>query len=198
MDSPWSDELRFLLRPIATARAVGAREPLRREIFARVLRHLILIGVFVAFTTAGRLAPFHVASTVVFWSFAPALQATAVAFATLVVSGRRAIRPALDLYFVGHAPWLLFGLGLAAVTVIAPDPSGLLLALLARGVLPILLLLVIVLGVISTTIAFVFGLRLGARRGAVATLLFYAIEIAALAIWYLAVGQVQTLFVGGA
>jgi hypothetical protein len=185
----WSDEARVMVRPFRAYAELGERadEDLASP-FERVVRFLLVLGAFIAVSTAGRLVPFHVATTFVTWAFVPILQALAVAIATHATLGRIYIKRAIGLYFAGHGPWLVFLLGVAAACVLAPEPQRLIVGL------PIGLVVAFVWGVVITVGCFTQGLGLGRRRGAKAIGIFYAVWLLLLATWYVALGQVQTLF----
>jgi hypothetical protein len=76
----------------------------------------LVIGCFITLATTGQLTAALVASTTLCWSFVPLVQLLAAA-ALITLGRRRSIRlaSALDLFFMGHAPWSLFLLGLAGV-----------------------------------------------------------------------------------
>src|SRR4051812_45448333 len=108
----WSDDLAVMLHPFRTYAELAAApdERPRRTAAARALFLLFVIGAFVSLISAGRLVAFHVASTMVFWAFVPAIQALVLA-GVLRLAAPRAEAPALSralaLYFAGHGPWLL-------------------------------------------------------------------------------------------
>jgi hypothetical protein len=156
--------------------------------FERIVRFLLVLGAFIAVSTAGRLVPFHVASTFVTWAFVPALQSFAVAIATHVTLGRPYIRRAIGLYFAGHGPWLVLAILVSFACILAPSPQRLIVAL------PFGIVIAFVYGAVLTTATFVSGMGMGKRRGAIATLVFYLAWFFSLAVWYVAIGQVQTLF----
>lgn len=178
-----------MVRPFRAYEELGERadEDLASP-FERIVRFLLVLGAFIAVSTAGRLVPFHVASTFVTWAFVPILQALAVAIATHVTVGRIYIRRAIGLYFAGHGPWLVFLMLVASACIFVPEPQRLFAAL------PVGLVIAFVWGVVITVGFFTRGLGLGRARGAKAIAIFYAVWILSLATWYVALGQVQTLF----
>lgn len=192
--SPWSDELRVCVRPVETYAELAREGASASDLVARIGRLLVTLGVFVSITTAGRLVPSHVASTVLFWSFVPLLQAVAVLVAIGVAArGRVRAIDALSRYFAGHAPWLFALLLVSGACLIAPDvPAFGIGVLRSRGFL-LAILVPFVWGVVLTASSFVVGLGLGKRRGALATALFYATYFGLLIAWYVGIGQVQTL-----
>lgn len=188
----WSDEAEILVRPLRAYRAL--REVDDDELaspFERVVRMLLLVGAFVAVTTAGRLVPFHVATTFLAWSFVPALQAVALFVALKVMRVDVSFRRALSLQLAGNGAWLLALMAIAFVVVLSHDPLSVARVLLPA--LPFVALLVFAWGVGMTAACFSVGLELGRRRGAIATVLFYATMLLLVGLWYVALGEAQTL-----
>src|SRR4051812_7130134 len=111
MMSIWSDDVAVMLRPFRVYAELAAANDERpqRVVASRALFFLFVIGAFVSFITAGRLVPFHVASTMIFWVFLPAVQGLVLAaVARVFLPAPAPIWRALALYFTGHGPWLLF------------------------------------------------------------------------------------------
>jgi hypothetical protein len=173
--------------------AFGDDRP-RRTLAVRVGLILLVLACFVSLTAAGRLVAFHVASTMFFWSFVPAVQAAVFALVLRVASpprGRPAIVPALSLYFTGHGPWLLFLMVLAGVCLFAPDVYGTMMRLIGSGALPLATLGIIGWSMLLTFACFRAGLGWARARAAAATALFYAGFTAAIVGYYLAMNQIQ-------
>ena len=190
---PWSDELRVTFRPVATYRELAARSEGLVQVAGRVARLLVTIGVFVAVTTAGRMVPSHVVSTIVFWSFVPVLQAVGVVAAVAIAArGRARSVDALAKYFTGHGPWLFALLLVTGACLVADVPAFGIGLLRSRGFLAVILV-PFAWGAVLTATSFSVGLGLGARRGALATAVFYATYLGLLITWYVGIGQVQTL-----
>ncbi|HVY46188.1 MAG TPA: hypothetical protein VHB21_09930 [Minicystis sp.] len=188
-----SDDVRVMLRPFAVYRELGdADEPAPgRAALARAGFVQLVLGGFVSLTSAGRLVAFHVASVFVFWAFLPIVEALAVALAVRLASPGKDVRRALALYFTGHAPWLFFLLVVALVPFVAPDVYATMAWLLARGVLPLLLLVALGWGGVLTFACFRAGLGLGRGRAAGATAIFYAVLVGGITSYYLATNQIQ-------
>ena len=127
----------------------------------------------------------------VFWSFAPALQALACALATRIAAPEKSPARAVALYFDGHAPWLFFLLAVAGLCVLPPDPGSTLLWLLSKGILPGALLATAGWGGVLTFASFASGLGLGRRRAALATTIFYVAYVGSIVGYYLALNQIQ-------
>jgi hypothetical protein len=203
---PWSDDARVMAHPFRTYAELASPPEERpghdeghshspgRALAVRVAFILLVLGGFVSITAAGRLVAFHVASTMVFWSFVPALQAAVFAVVLRLVSPPRRrprMLPALALYFTGHGPWLVFLLALAGVCLAAPDVYGAMTWLLGHGVLPALLLGTIAWSGVLTFACFRAGLGFSRRRAGAATAAFYAGFSGVIVGYYLAMNQIQ-------
>jgi len=198
---PWSDDARVMVHPFRAYAALALSEEhapgsARRALALRVALILVVLGGFVSLTAAGRLVAFHVASTMVFWSFIPAVQAAVFAVVLRIASPqgyRPGLVPALSLYFTGHGPWMLFLLALAGVCLAAPDVYATMTWLLGHGVLPALLLATIAWSGVLTFACFRAGLGLSRRRAALATAGFYAGFSGVIVSYYLAMNEIQPL-----
>src|ERR1041384_2932353 len=123
----WSDELRIMLRPASTYRQLskaadesGVWVMIRRPLFVA-----LVVGSFVSITVSGHLTISLLLDGMVFWSFILVLQA--ILMSGIVVSfGRRRIptSKALDLFFMGHGPWLIRLLGIAETCLFFPVKQG--------------------------------------------------------------------------
>jgi hypothetical protein len=199
LDSVWSEEARAMVRPFRTYREIvdDLEEPrdLRAAAF-RVLLTLIFIGAFVSLTTAGRLVAFHVANTMVFWSFVPALQIAALALAVRVVSPRMPLAFSITLYFVGQGPWLLFLLLISGTCLFVPHVYPAMAWMLSHGVLFVLLLGTVGWGMLLTTAFFRAGLKLTRPRTALATIVFYLTFYSGIAGWYFVTNQLPPQLFG--
>ncbi len=118
-----SDEIRVMLRPVATYRHMagetaggGFRLLLNRPLF-----FLLMVAATVSFTTSGQLiAPLVLGSAIV-WSFAPVLQILVVSgFVSVVARDRLNIFRAVDLFFAGFWPWLFWMLCVAGGCLLIP------------------------------------------------------------------------------
>jgi hypothetical protein len=195
---PFSDDARVMAHPFRayaelTAAAAGDDRP-RRTLAARVGLVLLVLGGFVSLTAAGRLVAFHVASTMLFWSFVPAVQAAVFALVLRLFDPprlRTGLAPALSLYFTGHGPWLVFLLILAGGCLFVPDVHATMTWLLSRGILPGAMLGTIVWSMVLTFACFRAGLGFSRARAWGATVVFYAGFTAAIVSYYLAMNQIQ-------
>jgi hypothetical protein len=190
----WSDEARVMVRPFGAYAdlALGEDDHPARTAAARVALFLFVSGAFVSLTSAGRLVAFHVASTMVFWAFIPAVQAAVFLVTLRVVGGRPASRAAaLALYFAGHGPWMVLFLLLAGVCLFVPDVYATMTWLLRRGVIPVLLLVTIAWSGLLTFACFRAGVGMTRRRAGAATALFYGGFSAVIVGYYLAMNEIQ-------
>lgn len=189
----WSDDARVMVHPFRvyqeladTEKGVDPRRAIERALFV-----LFVIGAFVSWTAAGRLVAFHVASTMVFWSFIPLIQAVSFAVVLRLLAPGRGLAFALALYFTGHGPWLFFLTALAGVCLFAPDVYGALTWLLGHGILPGLLLGTWSWSGVLTFACFRTGLGLSRCRAGLATALFYAGYVGAIVSYYLVMNAIQ-------
>jgi hypothetical protein len=194
-----SDELRVMFRPMATYAELSAQRELPLSWLVALRRPLLLLvvlGGFVSLTSAGRFTLPDLASTIVAWSFAPVVQTLALTVALALSRSlpSPSVRPrALDLYFAGQGPWLLFLCVFATGAILLPDPGPAFSTLLRLGVVPLYLLLTILWGGITTWAFFRHGLGLARARAAGATAIFYAIFVGSIAGYYLSVYELQPL-----
>lgn len=120
----WSNELRVMLRPIATYRDL-AKEADKNGVellFRRPLFVALAFGAFASFTVSGRLTFQLLIDGALSWSLIPVLQLlvmTAVVFA--FSRGRVPIARAIDLFFMGHGPLLFWLLGVAGACLFFPS-----------------------------------------------------------------------------
>ncbi len=139
MRSPMATYDRFVAhQPDASAIVLA----LRRPAFVA-----LVLGTTVAMTSTGRVTAALVASVALCWSFATAAQLAAAAI--LVGSSARRHVPmarGIDLLFIGHAPWSLWLLLLAAWSVWSPYPKPGLTTVVALGSIPAIWTAVIIYG----------------------------------------------------
>jgi hypothetical protein len=192
---PWSDDARVMVHPFRTyadLAVVPAPRP-SRALAVRAAFVLLLLGGFVSLNASGRLVAFHVASTMVFWSFVPAVQA-AVFVAVRHALARDSVVPraeALGLYFTGHGPWLLFLLLVDGICLAVPDVYVTLSWLFQRGILPVLFFVTIGWSMLLTYACFRAGLGLPKGKAGIATALFYIGFSGVIIGYYLAMNQIQ-------
>lgn len=202
----FSDEARAIVRPWATYRALAAEAPTdgpnggatpdRALLTGKVVSFLLVLGGFVSLTASGRLVTSHVAGTMVFWSFGPAIQAAAILLVLRLLAPRAPRTRALWMYFVGHGPWLLLLVAIAGVCLFAPHVYDAFMWLMSTFLLPGALLLTVVWGGVLTFAFFRAGLGLSRARASAATALYYALYTGAVLSWYFATNQIQPQLFG--
>ena len=87
----------------------------------RPLIFLFVLGCSVALITSAKLDPLLLASSVLYWSFVPAAE-----ICGLLLACRRMMPPtrAIDLFFAGHGPWMLWLIGLTAIWSLASTAAA--------------------------------------------------------------------------
>jgi hypothetical protein len=190
---PWSDDVVLLRHPFERYAALGTADaPLSwRPALMRIARLLLVLGLFVSITTSGRLVTTQVAGTMLAWLFTPLVQSTAVLFAAQLFARHVPRRRVLDLYFAGHGPWLVLMWIAAGIVVIAPHPTEVFFFLLAKGILPGLLVGGFVWGIVLNVAMFRRGLGLSRGKTALATALFYVLFVGQVVGYYLASDAIQ-------
>lgn len=126
MNLNWSHELRIMLRPAYTYRQLvsasddcGLWLMLRRPLFVA-----FVVGSFTSFTVSGHLTISLLLDGMVFWSFVPVLQAILIAGIVAIFAPRRLPTPkVIDLFFMGHGPWLLWLLLISGICLFFPLKS---------------------------------------------------------------------------
>ena len=187
------DEIQVMLAPQGTYRRL-LQGPLPigwRAVLGRPALVALVIGAFVTLTNAGQLLPTLLLGTTIAWVWVPALQLALIT--PFIAFGRRRRRAplssAVDLFFVGHGPWSLWLMAVAAL-MMGRLPNGLsstndLIPLLLSALVPILWTSIIVFAFFRVVLAFPIWLAL------LATALYEAM------IWgtaYLYVGAVTFRF----
>lgn len=132
-----------MLRPASTYRQLvnesddsGIWLMLRRPLFVA-----FVVGCFTSFTVSGHLTAALLMDGMVFWSFVPLLQATLMAAILALFAPRRLPRSkAIDLFFMGHGPWLLWLSIISGICLFFPLKSFYLWPIEWGWVLPISLL----------------------------------------------------------
>ena len=189
MRTYWSDELRIMLRPVSTYRQLskavddsGVWVMIRRPLFVA-----FVAGAFVSISVSGRLTLLLLLDGMLFWSFVPILQGVLMC-GIVVLFGRRQMptSKALDLFFMGHGPWLVWLVSIAATCLFFPVKQFYLWPVQWGWVLPISLLGASIWSSV-TTFAFLRGaLELSKLRASALlllyTLLFWGIFISSLVV----------------
>jgi hypothetical protein len=128
MTSWLADDIRAMAAPFGTYRRLlaGPLPAGPRALLARPALMALVLGGFVTLGNAGQLLPTLLIGSVASWSWVPALQMS-IATGLILLVRRRTVRltSALDLFFLGHAPWSLFLLVLTGVMMAQlPDGGG--------------------------------------------------------------------------
>jgi hypothetical protein len=177
MRTYWSDELRIMLRPLSTYRQLseaaddsGVWVMVRRPLFVA-----LVVGSFVSITVSGRLTISLLVDGMVFWGFVPILQGILMS-AIVVIFGRRRIATskAMDLFFMGHGPWLMWLLAISATCLFFPVKQFYLWPVQGGWVLPVSLLAAWIWSSI-TSFAFLRGALEVSNLRASALLLLYTL-----------------------
>jgi hypothetical protein len=119
----WTNELRIMVHPTATYRRLATNVGERRRwlLIRRPLFVAFVFGSFVSLTVSGHLTLSLIFDGMIFWGFVPGLQALLlIAILLAVARDRMRISKAIDLFFMGHCPWLLWLLGVAGTCLFFP------------------------------------------------------------------------------
>lgn len=117
------------MAPLAAYRRLVAEPPppapTLRVLLRRPALAALVIGGAIALTATGGATVRALATTTICWSFVPGLQLS-VAAALIALCRRPGLRlpSALDLFFAGQGPWLLWVLGVAAAALVALRLGG--------------------------------------------------------------------------
>lgn len=181
---------RVLVRPFRTYASIrDATLDESPTLVGGALRLLFVIGAFVAFTATGRLAPFELVVAMGSYAYVPIAQFVALSIAVRAVTRKVPLRRAFALYLVGHGPWFLMLLGIAAACLLAPAPATVLFAVLPKAI-PLTFLW----SGILTFACMKRGLGFSGGRAAVC-LLIYLVSLPLLVLGYfVAMGQLVPLF----
>src|SRR5437763_17006530 len=98
---PLAPEIAVMVSPASAFRRI-AKLPASGNWFARPLLVLLVFGCAVSLMTSGRLTLRLALPAMVYASFVPLLEMASLG---AVCRGRLPFRRAVDLFFVGHAPW---------------------------------------------------------------------------------------------
>jgi hypothetical protein len=123
MKNTWSDEARIMLHPLTTYRQVTRRAGNGRRwlLFRRPLFVAFILGTFISLTVSGHLSVPLILEGIVFWSFIPILQGLLVTGLVLAFArGQMPIPKAIDFFFMGHGPVLLWMLAICGSCLFFP------------------------------------------------------------------------------
>jgi hypothetical protein len=189
---PWSDAVRVWSHP-AGAYAELSRGPAGGRFLELPVLSALLLGVVFAVADSNRPSAWLVAGCAVAWSFVPALQIASVAATWLAFArGRLGLRSAIHLHFLGHLPWSVWLLLVAAVASATPPPDEARLwkLIFATAAVPFLW---------SRAIGWQFFRRvygLGGRGALLATLLHLVMVLGPIAVFFLVTGQLAPRLLG--
>jgi hypothetical protein len=164
-----------------------------RALPSRLGAVLLVLGVFVSLTTAGRVVPAHVVGTALMWSFLPALQALALRVALAGARSDAPFRATLSRYYAGHGPWYALLLAVAGVCLCAPDAGRTFRWLLRSGTLPAALLVTLGWGA-AVQVALLRSVCATRGRTAGAAVAFYLTLGGCIVAWYVGAGALLPLF----
>lgn len=192
---PWiSDDLVVLVRPFrGYARAHEAATPGAWTLLRGPLRWLLVIGAFVALTTAGRLAWYHVVLPATVWAVFPAMQSAWVLVAARAMRSRAPASVVIDLYFRGHGVWYLLLIVVAAVCLLAPEPAEVLEAVSTAGLVMPIFVCATALSTWVTYAMFRAGLALSRSRAIGALAIFLLGYGGGIVAWFWLTGQLPPL-----
>jgi len=156
----------------------------RERIALGVVRLLLVVGVFVSFTSTGRLSPVDTLLAAGSFVWIPLVQALGVFAGKSAARSDMKIERWLALYFDGHGVWFLALLAIVAALLFAPSSAS---AVFVVG--PVAVLFALVWGIVTTFAMFRRGADLGAGRAALATLVFCVVTIGAVLGYYVLAGQ---------
>lgn len=133
-----SPELRVMLSPASAYRALTphAAGVTLRMALARPLLVAVVIGCALAIGATGRITFGLSLSTLLCWSFVPALQLLTGAGVMARHPGSPGIAGRIDLWFMGHAPWSLWLLAAAAILTAAGDTTRIEWLVVASALIP--------------------------------------------------------------
>ena len=143
---------------------------IRRPLFVA-----LVIGSFVSITVSGHLTISLLFDGMVFWSFLPILQSILMS-GIVIIFGRRRIptSKALDLFFMGHGPWLMWLLAMAATCLFFPVKQFYLWPIQWGWILPVSLLAAWIWSSV-TSFAFLRGVLEVSKLRAMALLVLYTV-----------------------
>lgn len=172
---------RVLLHPFRAYEELANDTP---SIAEGVARLLFVVGAVVALTAAGRLAPIELVVAMVSFAYVPAAQFLALSGALFVVARKTPRRRAFALYLAGQGPWVVTLLLLATLCFVSPSPSRVLFTV----TVPLVLFTFGWRAVVNYA-CFTRGLGLTRGRAAAAAALQFALLVAVVVGYYLAMGQ---------
>ena len=120
----WSDEVRIMLHPLKTYRHLAGRadDSGFRLSLRRPLLVVLVLSAFVSFTASGRLTLPLLLEGAIFWGFVPVLQTLLmVGIVVAFARGQTPMPKAIDLFFMGYGPCLLWMLAVVGSCLFFPS-----------------------------------------------------------------------------
>lgn len=164
-------------------RATPVREARARILFGAV-RLVLVVGIFVSYTSTGRLSPLDVVLAAGSYGWMPFVQSLGVLAGRRLGKSTERPETLLALYFEGHGGWFVALLAIVATLLFAPDPAS-----AAAKVAPVVVLAALGWGIVGTYAMFARGASLPRGRAIVATSAFYLVAIGSVVAYYVAAGQ---------
>lgn len=133
-----SPDLRVMLSPSSAYRALApqAAGTTLRAALARPVLVAVVIGCALAISATGRITIGLALSSILCWSFAPALQILTGARMLTPRTGDLGTAARMDLWFMGHAPWSLWMLASAAIFTWSPGATRIEVFVVASALIP--------------------------------------------------------------
>jgi hypothetical protein len=156
--------------------------------FVRVLtgaaRLLGVVGIFVSFTSTGRLSPVDAVLAAGAFTWILGVQAAALFSAKTVTRAKVPFLTLAALYLEGHGIWLFALLAICGALLFAPDSLA---AVAVVG--PVAILVAFFWGIVTTVALFRSGVGMSRKRAFGATLTFYCVTTGLVLSYYLLLGQ---------
>jgi hypothetical protein len=194
-----SADLRLMRHPFAAYRVLGEQalsDPERNGWAAALgggLRWLLVVACFVSWTTHQHLLVEHLVLAPLAWAWAPALQTGWIAIAGRCGRATLSSATLVTLYHRGHGPWFVALLGVAAFSMLGPDPVA---AFVAGWLLPLAALGFIAAVVWSLTLTYALfraAAQLTRKRAAIAMAVYYLGVTGSILAYYAIAGQLAPI-----
>lgn len=154
-------------------------------LFRRPLFVALILGAFISITASGRLSAPLILDGFVFWSFVPILQVLLVAGIVLAFArSQMPIPRVIDLFFMGHGPFLLWMLAICGSCLFFPLKQVYLWPTEWGWIVPLSLLVVWLWSIVTSFAFFKAALNLTTSR-ATALLTLYTVMFWGIIISYL-------------
>ena len=175
--------LRVMTRPFRTYRALAELPDGALAFPWGTVRFLFVLACFVAVIATGRFAPFETLVSQDSFSRLPVGHALGILVTVRLLAPRLRPSRALALHGESLGPWLVAFVVIPAVLLLAPQPR------VALRIAPALVLGASAWSIVLAFALFRAGIGLPRGRAALATVLFLAVLVAIVVLYYLAAGQ---------